>query len=94
MVESNPQIEAAEIVQILPPHLRRPRLRRWEASEYLRLAHGIDVAPATLARYAVSGRGPEFERFDHRPLYTPAALDAWVAERIQGPRRSTSEVPR
>ncbi len=45
----------------LPTALRKPRLRRWEAAEYLRLVHGIEVAPATLAKWATVGGGPAFK---------------------------------
>ena len=34
------------------------RLRRAEASAYLKEKHGIDRAPTTLAKYAVVGGGP------------------------------------
>ena len=54
----------------LPPALRKPRLRRWEASEYLRIVYGIEVATATLRR---SGRGSAavrtFTRVNRTPLY-------------------------
>jgi hypothetical protein len=45
----------------LPPRLRKPRLRRNETSEYLRLVYGIQVAPATLAKWACYGEGPAMQ---------------------------------
>lgn len=75
----------------LPPHLRKRRLRRAEASEYLMLAHGIQLSVSTLAKLAVTGGGPEFVKFGRSPLYERQALDAWVAERLTPPMRSTSE---
>lgn len=39
----------------LPPHLRKSRLRRDEASEYLGIIHGIPIAKATLAKLACVG---------------------------------------
>lgn len=75
----------------LPPHLRRPRLRHSEASEYLRLVHGVELSAATLAKFASIGGGPLYQKFGRWPLYEPGALDAWVAARLSAPRRSTSE---
>lgn len=75
----------------LPPHLRKPRLRRWEASEYLCLAHGIEVAPATLAKWASVGGGPAFQKVNRTPLYPKTELDSWAADKLGIPIRSTSE---
>ncbi|HYD32098.1 MAG TPA: hypothetical protein VEB64_14755 [Azospirillaceae bacterium] len=75
----------------LPPALRKPRLRRWEASEYLRLAHGIEVKPATLAKWASVGGGPRFQRLNRSPLYPVSELDAWALAKLSDPMQSTSE---
>ncbi|MCH8683881.1 hypothetical protein [Pedomonas mirosovicensis] len=75
----------------LPPALRKPRLRRWEASEYLRLVHGIEVAPATLSKWASVGGGPRYSRINRTPLYPVEELDRWVASKISAPVSSTSE---
>lgn len=75
----------------LPPALRKPRLRRWEAPEYLRLVHGIEVAPATLAKWASVGGGPAFQKVNRTPLYPVAELDAWAAAKLGSTLRSTSE---
>jgi hypothetical protein len=66
-------------------------LRRKEVSAYLRQKHGLERSPATLAKLAVIGGGPPFRRMNRTPLYDPADVDRWVAERL-GPRlRSTSD---
>jgi len=63
----------------LPARLRKPRLRRTEVVEYLALAHGIEIAAATLAKWAVAGRGPPYEKLNRTPLYRRDAVDQWVA---------------
>lgn len=74
----------------LPPHLRRPRLRRPAACEYLSLAHGIDVSPRTLAKWDSQGLGPERQVWNRTPFYPVDALDRWVLARLQNPRRVTN----
>jgi hypothetical protein len=76
----------------LPPHLRKPRLRRAEASEYLLQVHGLPVAVSTLAKYATIGGGPEFQKAGITPLYPTEVLDAWASVRLGKLVRSTSEV--
>lgn len=75
----------------LPPALRKPRLRRDEASQYLELAHGIVMAPSTLATLATRGGGPPFQKSLRTPLYPRAELDKWADERLGPLRDSTSE---
>jgi hypothetical protein len=48
---------AGTFAACLPPHLRKPRLRRVEGSEYLELMHSIRLATATLAKLACTGGG-------------------------------------
>jgi hypothetical protein len=74
----------------LPPPLRKPRLRRWEAAEYLTLVHGLRVAPATLAKYASVGGGPGFHRVSRMPLYPREELDRWALQRLGPVVSSTS----
>lgn len=76
----------------LRPALRKPRLRRWEAVEYLRLVHGIEVAIATLAKWASVGGGPPFQKMNRTPLYPTAGLDSWAAERLGALVHNTSEL--
>jgi hypothetical protein len=75
----------------LPPALRKPRLRRWEAAEYLKLVHGITIAPATLAKLVSTGGGPAYHKSNRTPLYPTIELDRWAAERLGGLVRSSSE---
>lgn len=75
----------------LPPHLRKPRLRRWEASEYLGLVHGIQLAPTTLAKMATVGGGPAYHKSLRTPLYPTEELDRWAAERLGNLVHSTAE---
>lgn len=76
----------------LPPHLRKPRLRRPEASEYLELAHGLVVAPATLAKYVTVGGGPAFQKSNRSPLYPKDELDRWAVERLGKIMRNSSGI--
>jgi hypothetical protein len=57
-------------------------LRRNEASTYLHRKFGLEQAPSTLAKLAVTGGGPPFRLLNRIPLYTPADLDEWVASRL------------
>jgi hypothetical protein len=68
------------------------RLNRREASEYLVRTHGVRRAPTTLAKLACIGGGPCFVRFNKKPLYSAADLDAWVAVRTSEPLLNTSQV--
>ena len=72
------------------PEARVPRLRRAEASRYLREHHGIKREPQTLAKLAVTGGGPEYDLFGRVPYYPIDKLDEWVAARLSR-RRSTSD---
>ena len=75
----------------LPTRLQKPRLRRWEASEYLRLMHGIEIAPATLAKWVTVGGGPAIQHVNRTPLYSITALDDWANAKLCAPVRSSSE---
>ena len=64
-------------------------LNRREAAEYLR-ARGIPCSPATLAKRACVGGGPQMCLFgSSRVLYRPCDLDQWADARLTA-RRSTS----
>ena len=70
----------------------RPYLRRHEASAYLARVWGIRRATQTLAKDAVTGRGPRYRLAARTPLYHPDALDAWAASILDGseePQRRT-----
>lgn len=62
----------------LPRHLRKLRLRRSEVAEYLLTAHGIEIAPSTLSKWATVGVGPPFSRLNRSPLYLRSDIDKWV----------------
>ena len=69
-----------------------PNLRRAEAARYLREAHGLPCAPATLAKYACLGSGPRFRKAGTVPLYAIADLDAWARQRLGERRQAAHQV--
>ena len=68
-----------------------PYLRRDRAAEYLQTNYGFGTA-ATLAKLAVIGGGPIFQKIGRWPVYTAADLDTWAVSRMSAPGRSTAEV--
>jgi hypothetical protein len=72
-------------------HTQRRFLRHLEGSQYLLEKWGLPCAPATLARRASVGGGPEFHHFGRWPVYTPPKLDMWAEAKLSQPKRSTSE---
>jgi hypothetical protein len=68
----------------------RQRMRRSEASVYLKQEHDIDRASTTLAKDAVRGAGPEITYVNGRPFYTPDALDAFAKKIVNPPVKSTA----
>jgi hypothetical protein len=66
-------------------------LRRRAASEYLRERWAIRASEQTLAKYAVQGCGPEFQRYLRDVVYTVQNLDEWARTRLSKPLRSTSQ---
>lgn len=73
------------------PQISR-RLRRSEASQYLKEKWGIDRTANTLAKLACLGGGPRFEHAGRIPLYREAELDAWAASIMSPLKRSTSDL--
>ncbi len=71
--------------------VRRRRLRRNEASAYLKDRHDIDCAPKTLAKLAVIGGGPAMEYVGRFPLYPEDALDDFARGKLSPRVKSTSE---
>lgn len=63
--------------------LKKPGLRRDEASAYLVLMHGVERAPKTLAKYLSQGLGPKYEHIGRTPLYLRDDLDEWVATNLK-----------
>lgn len=77
----------------VPTGVWPPLMRRTEASRYLATVHGIQRAPATLAKLASVGGGPRFRRLigSRLPLYEPDELDRWAAQKLGPLRTSTSD---
>jgi len=70
------------------------RLRRAEASAYLKLKWGVERAPTTLAKLACIGGGPRFESANRVPLYPEPELDAWAQSILSPLKSSTSDIGR
>jgi hypothetical protein len=68
------------------------RLRRVEASAYLKEAWGLSYAPRTLAKLASVGGSPPMEYAGRIPLYpVEDGLDAWALAKLEPRVNSTSE---
>jgi hypothetical protein len=67
------------------------RLRRVEASLYLKNRHQISRAPATLAKLACDGGGPKFQYVGKIPFYTEPELDAYALSILSPLRSSTRD---
>jgi hypothetical protein len=68
------------------------RLTRRAASDYLKVQHGINRTPGTLAKLATTGGGPKFRKVGQRHvLYDVTDLDSWANSIISEPLSSTSE---
>jgi hypothetical protein len=67
------------------------RLRRAEASVYLKQQWGLDYKANTLAKLATLGGGPRFEHAGRFPFYREDELDAWAAARFSALKASTSD---
>ena len=65
-------------------------LDRRDAAKYL-TDRGLRYTHNTLQKLATVGGGPAYQLFGCRAVYTAAELDAWVAQKLTAPRRSTSE---
>jgi hypothetical protein len=70
----------------------RRRYRRDAASAYLKETYGLDCAPATLAKLAVTGGGPIMEYVGRWPHYPEDCLDEWALSKTSSRVRSTSEL--
>lgn len=62
---------------------------RREAAAYL-TSKGYPVAAATLASWAVYGKGPNFARLGRTPLYRRDELDRWSREQTAFEANSTA----
>ncbi|MFC4271827.1 hypothetical protein GQF03_16305 [Sneathiella chungangensis] len=68
------------------------RLRRAEAAKYLFDTWGISRTPKTLAKLAVTGGGPPYQKDGRFPLYLKSDLDDWVISRLSPSVTSTAEL--
>jgi len=66
-------------------------LRRKPAASYLNDTWGVPTAASTLAKMAVVGGGPAFHSAGRIPLYAIEELDSYAKEKLDNPRRSTSD---
>jgi hypothetical protein len=67
------------------------RLRRAEASAYLKEAWGLSYCSRTLAKLASVGGSPPMEYAGRIPLYPEDGLDGWALAKIEPRVNSTSE---
>jgi hypothetical protein len=75
------------------PHQFDLLLSRKEAARYLS-EQGLMIAPQTLARKFHEGTGPLCTHVAGRAMYRTSHLDAYFAEQVSQPRRSSSETRR
>lgn len=71
-------------------HASDPLLSRKEAARYL-TELGLSMAPQTLARKFHEGTGPLCTHVGGRAKYRKSHLDAFFADQVSFPRRSSSE---
>jgi hypothetical protein len=70
----------------------KKRLRRWEASKFLRETVGLQISPSTLANLASLGEGPAYVRAGRFAEYEPADLTTWGQSRITRKTARASEL--
>ncbi len=68
------------------------RYRRAEASTYLKEKWGISRKPSTLAKLAVIGGGPNFQKDGKTPLYPGNELDSYAESQLSPLKSSTSDL--
>ena len=73
-------IDPADTTSVSPLVRARPRMNRSDAAKYLREC-GYPISANQLAKFAVTGGGPEYHRWGKRVLYEPVALLQWARER-------------
>jgi hypothetical protein len=66
-------------------------MRRGAAASYLKNRFGL-YTTETLAKFAVVGGGPKFQKFGRFPLYRPDDLEAWASARLSKPITKTCEL--
>ena len=68
------------------------RLRRIEASEYLKMEWGMSRTSKSLAKLAVVGGSPAFRKDGRLVLYEIDALDKWARDQLSELVHSTAEL--
>lgn len=71
---------------------RERMMRRAEAAAFIRETFGVSCCASTLAKLAVVGGGPEYQKFGRFPLYTAGACRSWVEGKLSRRVTSTSEL--
>jgi hypothetical protein len=71
---------------------REQLLSRAEAAQYLTECRRIRTSVASLAKFAVTGEGPEFRKAGRIPLYPQDALDSYAEAKLSQRVRSTAEL--
>ncbi len=66
-------------------------LRRADAATYVQQRWGMPCSRAWLAKLAVTGGGPLFQKAGKFPVYMTANLDDWAQSRLSSLKRSTSD---
>jgi hypothetical protein len=65
-------------------------LTRREVAAYL-TERGLPTTYGTLTKQAHTGGGPEYQMWGNKAVSTPEQVDDYIAAKLSGPRRSTSE---
>lgn len=65
-------------------------LSRMEAAALL-TSMGLPTARTTLAKYATTGGGPEYQKYGNRVVYTREAILDFAEKKLSAPRRSSSD---
>ncbi|GFZ86667.1 hypothetical protein GCM10011497_14920 [Elstera cyanobacteriorum] len=66
-------------------------LRRADASKLLLDKFGLQVAPATLAKLAVTGDGPPYHLWQNRAVYDRSDLCQWAIGKLGPKLNSTAD---
>ena len=63
---------------------------RADAARYIAGRYGFPCSRQWLAKLAVAGKGPAFQKAGRFPVYQPAELDRWATHRIAAASRPTT----
>ena len=70
--------------------MQENRYLRKPAAEFLTRL-GLPITAPTLAKMAVHGTGPAYQKWGRHPVYLESELCAWVEQRLGKPATSTTE---